>query len=172
MSASTLAAKPQTKNAELREKIHSSVGQIVIVTMNLARCKNQNLSDLNPMTLESLRRERLSIATVQTCDGNDGGRTLAGMAIWATVSKTVDIKIQEQIRGGAFTIRLNRKDRVSEEKLWLPDVVVLICKLATAVLAGFSHIAKGRPVNIHSIVARAAELSLLRGLRTSRGAQS
>ena len=152
---------------ELRTKIQLSVGQIVLLMMNLPRYRNQTLADLSHLVLEPLLRDRISIATARPKDSEEGtsAETLAGVAIWATVSDTVDAKIREQISGSSFPLRLGSDDWVSGDTLWLLDVVATDRKLATAVLANFSQVAGDRPVSIHPIVSRLVERELLEKLK-------
>nr|WP_221231013.1 toxin-activating lysine-acyltransferase [Sphingobium subterraneum] len=84
------------------------------------------------------------------------------------VSAEVDAKIREQIKGGVFPIRLASDDWASGEALWLLDVIAPPRKVATAVLANFSQIAKGRPVAIHPVVARSVEPELLEKMKVRR----
>jgi cytolysin-activating lysine-acyltransferase len=171
VSTSTLAEKPHAKIAEIREKIHLSVGQIVLLMANSPRYRSQTLADLSHLVLEPLLRDRIAIATVRTKDieTSTSAETLAGVAIWASVSDVVDAKIREQIGGGSFPIRLGTDDWVSGDRLWLLDVVAADKKLATAVLANFSQVAGDRPVSIHPIVGRSVDAALLETLRVSKG---
>ena len=168
-SAVSPAAKMQLE--ELRTKIQLGVGQIVLLMMNLPRYRNQTLADLSHLVLEPLLRDRISIATARSKDSEEGyaAETLAGVAIWASVSDAVDAKIREQINGGSFPIRLGTDDWASGEKFWLLDVVATDRKLATAVLANFSQVAGDRPVNIHPIVGRSVDSALLEKLRINQG---
>lgn len=170
-SAASPAAKIQLE--ELRTKIQLGVGQIVLLMMNLPRYRQQTLADLSHLVLEPLLRDRISIATARPKDSDEGSEaeTLAGVAIWASVSDAVDAKIREQINGGSFPIRLGTDDWASGEKLWLLDVVATDRKLATAVLANFSQVAGDRAVDIHPIVARSVEPALLEKLRIKQGGE-
>lgn len=164
-SAVSPTAKKQVE--ELRTKIQLGVGQIVLLMMNLPRYRNQTLADLSHLVLEPLLRDRISIATARPKDSEEGvaAETLAGVAIWASVSDAVDAKVREQINGGSFPIRLGTDDWASGDKLWLLDVVATDRKLATAVLANFSQVAGDRPVSIHPIVSRSVEPEFLERLK-------
>lgn len=172
----TSTASPATKMQinDLRTKIQRSVGQIVLLMMNLPRYRNQTLADLSHLVLEPLLRDRVSIATARPKDSQDGAaaETLAGVAIWASVSDAVDAKIREQIGGGSFPIRLGNYDWASGEKLWLLDVVATDRKLATAVLANFRQVSGDRPISIHPIVARSVDAALLEKLPINQGGKS
>ncbi len=169
------AVKPPAGKIQLellRSKIQLNVGQITLLMMNAPRYRNQTLADLSHLVLEPLLHDRISIATARPKDSSEGGasETLAGIAIWASVSDAVDEKIREQIHGGAFPIRLGKDDWTSGETLWLLDIVASDRKLATAVLANFSQVAGNRPVNIHPFVSRSVEPALLEKLRVNQGA--
>lgn len=155
---------------EFRSKIHLSIGQIVLLMINLPRYRNQTLADLSHLVLEPLLRDRISIATARPKDSDEDSEaeTLAGVAIWASVSDAVDAKIREQISGGSFPVRLNTNDWASGDKLWLLDIVAADRKLATAVLANFRQVAGDRPVNIHPIVSRSVEPELLKKLKMEK----
>lgn len=155
----------------LRGRIQVSVGQVVLALVNLPRYKSQTIGDLQHLVLEPLLRDRLAIATARPKEAGEAqsnvGENLAGIAIWASVSEEVDAKIREQVRGGVFPIRLQSDDWVSGEKLWLLDVIAPNRKLATAVLANFSQVAKDRPVSIHPIVARSVDPEVLEKMKAS-----
>lgn len=162
------AARPEldpqvmAKLAEVRGRIQSSVGQIVLAMMNLPRYRHQTLADLMHLVLEPLMRDRIAIATAKSEDKNE---STAGIALWATVSDAVDAKIVEQVKGGAFPTRLGQDDWASGETLWLLDVIAPNRKLATAVLASFRQIAGDRPVKVHPVVARSVDQELLDQMR-------
>lgn len=172
----SITPEMRAKLDELRTRIQASVGQCVLAMMNLPRYRNQTLADMTHLVLEPLLRDRLAIATARTKDEGEAtsnvGESLAGIAIWASVSEDVDAKIREQIMGGAFPIRLGTDDWTSGEKLWLLDVIAPNRKLATAVLANFSQVAQDKPVSIHPIVARSVEPELLEKMKVKDGASS
>lgn len=163
------AAKPMldadalAKLAAVRTRIQSSVGQIVLAMMNLPRYRHQTLGDIMHLVLDPLMRDRIALATAKAEGRED--ETLAGIAIWATVSDAIDAKISEQVRGGAFPIRLQNEDWTSGETMWLLDVIAPNRKLATAVLANFKQVAKDKPVKIHPIVARSVDPEVLEKMR-------
>jgi hemolysin-activating ACP:hemolysin acyltransferase len=158
----------------LRTKIQLSIGQIVLLMANLPRYRNQTLADLSHLVLEPLLRDRISIATARPKESTEVEtiETLAGVAIWASVSDAVDSKIREQITAGSFPIRLGTDDWVSGEMLWLLDIVSTDRKLATAVLANFSQVAGERPVNIHPFVSRSVDPEILDKLRSRNESDS
>jgi cytolysin-activating lysine-acyltransferase len=101
---------------------------------------------------------------VTALDSAEGpGGALAGIAFWATVSEAVDAKIREQIKGGAFPIRLKPEDWNSGEHVWLFDVIAPSQKMASSVLANFKQVVKqGGDVRIHPMVARQVDPELLK----------
>lgn len=56
------------KLADLRTRIQSSVGQVVLAMANLPRYRNQTLADLSHLVLEPLLRDRLANATARPKD--------------------------------------------------------------------------------------------------------
>lgn len=150
------------KLAEVRSRIQSSVGQIVLAMSNLPRYRTQTLADITHLILDPLMRDRMAIATAK---GEAQGDATAGIAIWATVSDAIDAKIAEQVKAGVFPIRLNNEDWTSGETLWLLDVIAPNRKLATAVLANFRQVAGDRQVKIHPIVARSVDPAIIDKMR-------
>lgn len=157
------------KITELRNKIQLSVGQIVLSIMNLPRYKTQSLGDLSHLVIEPLLRDRVAIAhkQVKSADGKakPDEETIAGIAIWATVSDAVDAKITEQVRAGVFPVRMAIDDWTSGDNVWLLDVVAGDRKQATAVLANFRQVAGEKPIKIHPVVARLIDPAVLEKLR-------
>ncbi len=78
------------------------------------------------------------------------------------VSEEVDAKIREQIKGGAFPVRLKPEEGVSGDRAWLLDVIAPTQKLASAVLANFKRVVKEGEVRIHPIVAGMVDPELLK----------
>jgi cytolysin-activating lysine-acyltransferase len=120
--------------------------------------RRQSIADLQSLVLEPLMRDRVAIAT-----GKDEDGALAGIAFWATVSDAVDAKIREQIKGGAFPIRLKPEDWNSGEHIWLFDVIAPSQKMASSVLANFKQVVKqGGDVRIHPMVVRQVDPEMLK----------
>jgi cytolysin-activating lysine-acyltransferase len=153
--------------AEVRTRLHAAVGQVVLALSQVPRYRHSSPktrgADLQDLVLEPLMRDRIAIATSDGA-GNDGpGGALAGIAIWATVSDAVDVKIREQIKGGAFPIHLKPDEWTSGDKAWLLDVIAPSQKMASSVLANFKQVVKdGAEVRIHPIVARQVDPELLK----------
>ena len=164
--APQLTPEMMGKIAELRTRIQLSVGQVVLAIMNLPRYRHQTLADLMHVVLDPLMRDRVAIAYTRT-DGKPEGdeQSVAGIAIWASVSDAVDAKITEQVKAGAFPIRLANEDWVSGDTLWLLDVIAGDRKQATAVLANFRQLSGERPVKVHPIVARSVDPAVLEKMR-------
>lgn len=113
--STTLAPEAKVQLEQIRTKMQLSAGQIVLLMTNLPRYRSQTLADLSHLVLEPLLHDRISIATARPKDSVKGAtvETLAGVAIWASVSDSVDAKIREQISGGSFPIRLGADDWAS-----------------------------------------------------------
>lgn len=142
------------------------MGQVVLAIMNLPRYRHQALGDLMHVVLDPLMRDRVAIAHVRNDNHPDGDeQTVAGIAIWATVSEAVDGKIAEQIKAGVFPVRLASDDWTSGDIVWLLDVIASDRSQATRVLANFRQLSGERPVKIHPIVARSVDPVLLEKMR-------
>lgn len=157
---------PELQNhaVDVRNRIHSAVGQVVLALTVVPRYRHQSIADLQSLVLEPLMRDRIAIATPSGAEGVDNpGGALAGIAFWATVSDAVDAKIREQIKGGSFPIRLKPEEWTSGEHVWLLDVVAPSQKMASSVLANFKQVVKqGGDVRIHPMVARQVDPELLK----------
>ena len=162
--------------AEVRRSIHAAVGQVVLALSVVPRYRHQSIADLQTLVLEPLMRDRVAIASAAPSGRLPAGESegasemsasenpaLAGIAFWASVSDAVDAKIREQIKGGAFPIRLKPEEWNCGDKVWLFDVIAPSQKMASAVLANFKQVVKvGNEVRIHPIVARQVDPELLR----------
>ncbi|MEO8374599.1 MAG: toxin-activating lysine-acyltransferase [Sphingomonas bacterium] len=158
------------KIAELRTRIQLSVGQVVLAIMNLPRYRHQTLADLMHVVLDPLMRDRVAIAYTRTEGKPEGDeQSVAGIAIWASVSDAVDAKITEQVKAGVFPVRMANEDWVSGDTLWLLDVIAGDRKQATAVLANFRQLSGERPVKVHPIVARSVDPGVLEKMRVRGG---
>jgi hemolysin-activating ACP:hemolysin acyltransferase len=161
-----LSPEARAKLAEIRSRIEISVGQVALMMMQLPRYRHQTLGDLNHLVIEPLLRDRVAIAYAKG-EGAEGASIGApvGVAIWASVSEAVDARIREQVKEGAFPVRLGPDDWASGEKLWLLDIVSLTRHAASAVMLNFAKIAEGRSVQIHPAVAHSVEPKVLQSLR-------
>ncbi len=155
----------------IRTKIQLSVGQVVLAIMDLPRYRHQTLADLMHVVLDPLMRDRVAIAYTQPKDAPPGSEpSVAGIAIWASVSDAVDAKLTEQVKAGVFPVRLSNEDWVSGESVWLLDVIAADRKQATAVLANFKQLSGDKPVKVHPIVARSVEAGVLDKMRVGERA--
>ncbi len=150
------------KIGAIRTRIHSTFGQVVLAMTAVPRYRHQTVADLAPMILEPLIRDRIAIASPKPKNETDPPGTLAGIAIWASVSEDVNDKIQEQIKAGVFPIKLKADDWTSGTIHWLLDVIAPTQKLSTAVLANFRQVIKEGQVRIHPLVARMVDPELLK----------
>jgi hemolysin-activating ACP:hemolysin acyltransferase len=155
--------------AALRSRVQQSMGQIVLAIMNLPRYRHQTLGDLAHIVVDPLLRDRLAIAHngVTAEDGTTrvDEDSIAGLAIWASVSDEVDARITEQVRAGVFPVRLGSDDWVSGDNVWLLDVIAGDRQATTSVLANFRQVAGDRVIKIHPIVARLIDPAVLEKLR-------
>ena len=132
---------------EMRDRLQGLIGQVVMALSVVPRYRHQTLADLHHLVVEPLMRDRIAIASAAPRgEGDKEGQSnpaleqLAGIAFWASVSDAVDAKIKEQIKAGAFPIRLKPEEWVSGDTIWLLDVIAPSQKLATAVLANFAKV--------------------------------
>lgn len=162
--------KPGTleKLSEIRSRIEKSVGQIVLQMMQQARYRHQTLADLTHLVIEPLLHDRIAIALgKERAAGGSAGPAPIGIAIWASVSESVHSAIQEQVKAGAFPIRITAEDWVSGDNLWLLDIIAISQKAASAVFVNFKDIAGDRRVNLHPLVAQSVDQELLRKIQVS-----
>ena len=155
--------KTQKITEEIRQRIQAAVGQVALAMIGVPRYRHAAIADLQQLVLEPLIRDRIAIASTKAKHEADlTGGTLAGIAIWASVSDEVDQKIREQIKAGVFPLRLKPDDWASGEKIWLFDVIAPSRQIASTVLANFKQVAKGGDVRIHPMVARMVDPELLK----------
>lgn len=155
----------QKQLAEVRSRVQSAVGQIVLAMASLPRYRNQMFADIQSLVLDPLLRDRIAIASEKAANADDAMKSLAGIAFWATVSPEVDARIRDQIKSGTFPIRLKSEDWTSGEIVWLLDVMAPSQKLASDVLLNFRRVLKsGADVRIHPVVARQIDPELLKKL--------
>ena len=172
------AASTQGMDAEMREKIaavrarlRESFGAVVMAMMMLPRYRHQSLADLQPLLLEPLIRDRVAIAYPGGKDTDPAMKDIAGMALWASVSEEVDAKIREQIRAGAFPIRLKPEDWTSGEINWLLDVIAPDKKVTAAVIANFRQVVKGGELRLHPVVSGMLDAETLEKLGMRKASQ-
>jgi cytolysin-activating lysine-acyltransferase len=155
--------------AEMRGRIHSTLGQVVLAMVALPRYRYLSLVDLQAFVVEPLIRDRVVVATHKADDAADPLDSVAGIAIWANVSSEVDARIRDQVKARTFPVRLKPEDWTSGGKevgdhAWLLDVIAPTPKLASMVLASFSRLVKSGELNVHPVAARQVDAEMLRKL--------
>lgn len=86
---------------------------------------------------------------------------IAGLAIWASVSEEVDAKLRDQIKGGAWPVRLKADEWNSGEINWLIDVIAPDQKTCVSVLGNFKQMVKDGDLRLHPIIARLVDKETL-----------
>lgn len=172
MESEPVNTEENTISLELLEKltkaktmIHSSFGQVVLAMSSVPRYRNQSLADLSHLVIDPLIRDRIAIAQPKAEEGNEKASLLpASIAVWASVSAEADAKIREQVKVGAFPVRLKADDWNSGDIVWLLDVIAPTQKMATTVLANFNKIAKQDNIHIHPMINRLVDPEILKKL--------
>lgn len=155
------------KIAALRTQVRESFGKVVMAMMGLPRYRHQSLSDLQHLVLDPLIRDRIAIA--YPSDKNPGAMTdIAGLAIWASVSEEVDAKLRDQIKGGAWPVRLKADEWNSGKINWLIDVIAPDQKTCVSVLGNFKQVVKDGDLRLHPIIARLVDKETLEKMGASK----
>lgn len=149
-----------SKIAEVRSQVRESFGKIAMAMMALPRYRHQTIADLQHIVLEPLIRDRVAIAYPADKERNEL-TDLAGVAIWASVSEEVDVKIREQIKAGVFPVRMKSDDWASGEINWLLDVIAPNQKATVSVIANFKQVVKDGELRLHPIVTRLVDKETL-----------
>lgn len=147
------------KVAQVRAQVRESFGKIAMAMMALPRYRTQNIGDLQHLVLDPLVRDRVAIAYPQ--GGKLGQSDISGLAIWASVSEEVDVKIREQIAAGVFPVRLKSEDWSSGSINWLLDVIASDQKATTSVLANFKQVVKDGDLRLHPLITRLVDKETL-----------
>lgn len=158
------------KLTSLRSHVRESFGKVVMAMMMLPRYRHQTLADLQHLVLEPLIRDRIAIA--QRASDEPLAEDMAGVAIWASVSDEVDAAIREQIKGGAWPLRLKAEDWNSGSINWLIDVIAPDQRATASVIANFRQVAKEGSLRLHPLIARLVDEETLKkmGAQKSPGA--
>jgi cytolysin-activating lysine-acyltransferase len=173
-AAPSAAAPPQitpelmAQIGEMRSKIQVSIGQTLLAVMDLPRYRHMSLADFSHLVVNPLLRNRVAIAHKSVTENGQtkvDEETIAGIAIWASVSPAVDAKIVEQTKAGVFPLRLAPEDWTSGDLPWLLDVIAGDRGQATSVLANFRQLVGDKPIKIHPMVARLIDPAVLEKLR-------
>jgi cytolysin-activating lysine-acyltransferase len=150
--------------AKVRAHVRESFGKIVMSMMMLPRYRNQTIGDLQQLVLEPLIRDRIAIAYPGGQQESAELADVAGMAIWASVSEEADGRIREQIRAGAFPLRLKPEDWNSGSINWLLDVIAPDAKTTTSVLSNFGKVVKGGNLRLHPLIGKLVDEETLKKL--------
>lgn len=156
----TLDPVDAKKVAELRSQVRETFGKIVLGMMSTPRYRHQNLSDLQHIVLEPLLRDRVAIAYSKASEGLEQGE-VAGIAIWASVSDEIDIKIREQIAAGVYPIRLKADDWTSGKINWLLDVMAPNKEVTASMVSNFAKVVKEGEIRLHPVVQRLVDPKVL-----------
>ena len=148
------------KIGALRAQVRESFGKVVMAMMGLPRYRHQSLADLQHLVLDPLIRDRIAIAFPSDKDQSPL-TDISGLAIWASVSEEVDAKLRDQIKGGAWPVRLKADDWASGDINWLIDVIAPDQKTAVSVLGNFKQVVKDGELRLHPIIARLVDKDTL-----------
>jgi len=155
------------KVAQLRSHVRESFGKVAMAMMMLPRYRHQTLGDLQHLVLEPMIRDRIAIAQLAKSADNPLA-DIAGVAIWASVSEEVDERIRDQIKAGAFPVRLKAEDWNSGSINWLLDVIAPDSKAIAAVIANFRQVVKEGALRLHPIVARMVDEETLKKMGAAK----
>ncbi|TZG32925.1 toxin-activating lysine-acyltransferase [Agrobacterium sp. B1(2019)] len=158
------------KLLQAKGQIFSVFGQVVFALSSVPRYRSQSLSDLSHLVIDPLSHDRIVIASKKEDDGTEE-TTLApnAIAIWASVSEDVDVKIVEQVKAGVFPVRLKPTDWNSGQIVWLLDVIAPTRELATSVLSNFHTVAKQSQIKVHPVIGRLVDSDVLQSLIAKPG---
>jgi hypothetical protein len=127
-----LPPKVRAQIAEMRTRIHTSLGQVVLAMAALPRYRYLSLVDLQaivpnlrekePLIRAPLQHASLVVATQKKDE--DAAEPLeigaldsvAGIAIWASVSTEVDARIRAQVKARVLPVKLKPEDWTSGSK--------------------------------------------------------
>ncbi|MEZ5839489.1 MAG: toxin-activating lysine-acyltransferase [Hyphomicrobiales bacterium] len=150
--------------AAARTRVHEIFGSVAMAMLALPRYREHPIVDLRHLLLDPLVRDRVAVAKAAPKPGTAPAGP-AGIAIWASVSAEVDAKIREQIKAGAFPVRLAADDWTSGEINWLLDVIAPNQRLATAVIANFSQVVRSGEIRMHPAISRLVDPEALKKMR-------
>lgn len=170
-------SKKNKVNPEVLEKltratamVHASFGQVVLAMSSVPRYRNQSLADLSHLVIEPLIRDRIALAQPKAEEGNEKAALVpASIALWASVSAETDAKIREQVKAGAFPVRLKAEEWNNGDIVWLLDVIAPTQQMATAVLRNFNKIAQRDSIHIHPIIRGLVDPEVLGKLTPNTG---
>ena len=155
------------KIAEMRSQVRENFGKVVMAMMMQPRYRGQTLDDLQHLVLEPLLRDRIAIAYPADAESSPLA-DLAGLAIWASVSEEVDAKIRDQIKAGAFPIRLKAEEWNSGSINWLLDVIAPDQRATAKVIANFKQVVKEGALRLHPVITRLVDEETLQKMGASK----
>ena len=157
------------KIASLRSHVRESFGKVVMAMMMMPRYRHQTLADLQHLVLEPLIRDRVAIA--QKAGEDAVASDVAGMAIWASLSDEAEGRLREQIKGGAWPVRLRADDWASGSNNWLIDVIAPDQRGVASVIANFRQVVKAGSLKLHPSITRLVDAETLKKLGAERAPQ-
>ena len=166
------SAQPQldpeiaAKIAGLRSHVRESFGKVVMSMMMLPRYRQQTLADLQHLVLEPLIRDRIAIA--QRAGEGVQAHDIAGVAIWASLSDEAEERLRDQIRGGAWPLRLRAEDWNSGSNNWLLDVIAPDQRATASVIANFRQVVKEGSLKLHPMITRLVDEETLQKMGATR----
>lgn len=163
-------AEVAEKIAKLRSQVRESFGKVVMALMTQPRYRHQSLADLQHLVLEPLTVDRIAMAYSKEVKGP--AADMAGMAIWASVSEEVDLKIRDQIKAGTFPIRLKPNEWNSGSINWLLDVIAVDQKTTGNVIANFQQVIKDGELRIHPLITRLVDDETLEKIQKHQKAEA
>ena len=146
-----------------RKNLLQTFGNVVAFLVDVPRYRNHSIGDLQFIILEALVRDRVQLV-IHSNPASGSDPAVSAVAIWASVSENVDVKIREQIRAGVFPVRLMPDDWTSGKINWLLDIVSQSPDVAKHVVAGFGQVTKGDNLNLHPSVSAMMDAETLKKL--------
>lgn len=168
--APQLDAEVAAKIASLRSHVRESFGKVVMAMMMLPRYRHQSLADLQHLVLEPLIRDRIAIAQRQ--GDNPAAQDIAGVAIWASLSDEAEGRLRDQIKGGAWPVRLRSEDWTSGQNNWLIDVIATDKAATASVIANFGKVAKEGSLKLHPLITRLVDEETLQKMGAQKGSDA
>ena len=165
-AAPQLDPEVAAKIAGLRSHVRESFGKVVMAMMMLPRYRQQTLADLQHLVLEPLIRDRIAIAQ-RTGEGAQA-QDIAGVAIWASLSDEAEGRLREQIKGGAWPLRLKAEDWNSGSNNWLLDVIAPDQRATASVIANFRQVVKEGSLKLHPLITRLIDPETLEKMGATR----
>ena len=165
-AAPQLDPEVAAKIAGLRSHVRESFGKVVMAMMMLPRYRQQTLADLQHLVLEPLIRDRIAIAQ-RTGEGAQA-QDIAGVAIWASLSDEAEGRLREQIKGGAWPLRLKAEDWNSGSNNWLLDVIAPDQRATASVIANFRQVVKEGSLRLHPLITRLVDAETLEKMGATR----